>query len=100
MAIWPALACPPEAVATVPPAPPYLVLLASARIWSASGADAACCCALVVLTQSRRSVPLHQKYMSRAVFLSTPCVGSLSTPDCVEMTSTRHALNCVRWLLN
>ena len=67
MAICPELACAPDAVATAPPAPPYLVLLAIAITMSASGAEAAACRALVVLTHSRRSVPPHQKYMSSAV---------------------------------
>src|SRR5687768_13813429 len=100
MATCPELACPPDAVATEPPAPPYLVLFAIAITMSASGAEAAACLALVVLTHSSRSVPPHQKYMSRAVVRRMPWVGSLSTPDWVEVTLTCQTLNCVRWLRN
>src|SRR5687768_15528821 len=96
IAIWPAWALEPEAVATEPPAPPYFVVLPSAITWSACGARAAYSLALVSFTQSRRSVlasrPWHQKPMSRAVSFNKPLVGSWSTPDSAEITLTCQTL--------
>src|SRR6185369_4881846 len=87
-----AAALPPDDVATPPPAPPYLVELASTRIWSAAGAALAAAVAFAWSTQSRRSVPLHQNCPSSAVSRIVGGVGSLSTPDSFETTSTSQTL--------
>src|SRR3569833_2493896 len=92
------IALAPDAVAYVPPAPPYVVLLASATIcWLASLVPVIMFAYLWVVLSSMTSSrwtpsvrqPLQNCMLSGVVRLAEVTEGSQLTPDSPEMISTR-----------